>query len=337
MIELDGTLGGGAVVRIALGLSIATGTPFRIDDIRSERPNPGLKHQHLAGVRAATELSGARVDGAELGSETLEFTPGDAVTDTVRADIPTAGSVGLLLQPLWIAAAGVDSEVAVTVDGGATAGKWAPPVGYLRAVAFPVVEHAGLPASLAVRRHGFYPEGGALVRARFGPSDLQPLGLTGRGDIEVISGHSVASEHLRDAEVAERQRQEARRVLKDHDPSLDCDIETAYVDAPSPGSDIVLWADAGETVIGGDCVGEKGKRAEKVGSEAAGLFLDALSSGAPLDPAMSDLIVPFLGLAGGEVAVGVVTDHVECSAAVTDRFVDRDVRIDAGGDRIVAE
>lgn len=337
MIELDGSIGGGGVVRAALGLSVATGTPFRVDNVRAERPDPGLKHQHLAGVTAAAALSGAAVEGGELGSQELVFSPSGDLDGTVQADIPTAGSVGLLLQPLWIAAAAAGHEVAVTVDGGATAGKWAPPVHYLQHVAFPIMERFGLPASLDVRRHGFYPEGGALVGATFGPADLERVELGGRGDIDTVHGRSIASQHLQDAEVADRQRDAARAALKDDRPSLDCDIDVAYVQAPSPGSSIVLWADAGETVVGGDCVGEKGKRSEAVGREAADELLAALAAGTPVDAAMADLLVPFLGLAGGAVSVPAVTDHVECSVAVTDRFVEADVRIEQEAARVVAE
>lgn len=335
MLELDGSIGGGAIVRVSLGLSIATGTPFRLENVRSERPNPGLKHQHLAGVDAAAKLSGADVNGAELGSQELVFSPGEALGEAVQAEIPTAGSVGLLLQPLWIASAAADHEIAVTVDGGATAGKWAPPTHYLENVAFPLLERSGYPASMEVRRHGFYPEGGALVKARFGPSALETVRLADRSGVEAVEGRSLASEHLRDAEVAERQRKEARRVIADSDPSLDIDIEARYVESRSPGSSIVLWSDTGTAIIGGDQVGEKGKRAEKVGREAAEELLGAVQAGAPLDAAMSDMVVPFLALAGGEVVVQEVTDHVECNVTVADRFVENRVRLE--GRRIVAE
>lgn len=328
MLELDGSLGGGSVVRVALGLSIATGKPFRIEHIREERPQPGLKHQHLAAVDASAELSGADVDGAEIGSSRLEFNPGDELEEEVKAEIPTAGSVGLLLQPLWIATSFADHMVSVTVDGGATAGKWAPPVHYLEQVAFPLLERFDHPASVEIRRHGFYPEGGALVEARFGPSEPQEIDITQRGDVERFRGVSVASEHLRDAEVAGRQRKEARRVLAGRYPSADMDIETAYVGSRSPGSSILLSAETEETVLGGDQVGEKGKRAENVGREAAESLRASLDAGAPLDTTISDMVVPFLALAGGTVEVQEVTDHVEANVRVVREFVDKEIRVD---------
>src|SRR3990167_3999772 len=50
MIELDGSLGegGGQILRTALALSLITGQPFHVANIRAKRPKPGLMRQHLA-------------------------------------------------------------------------------------------------------------------------------------------------------------------------------------------------------------------------------------------------------------------------------------------------
>ncbi|MGQ9524688.1 MAG: RNA 3'-terminal phosphate cyclase, partial [Armatimonadota bacterium] len=54
-LVLDGSYGegGGQILRSALALSIITGKPFTIVNIRAERKNPGLAPQHLAAVQAA--------------------------------------------------------------------------------------------------------------------------------------------------------------------------------------------------------------------------------------------------------------------------------------------
>lgn len=55
MIALDGSQGegGGQILRSALALSLCTGIPFRIDNIRAGRPRPGLMRQHLSCVDVA--------------------------------------------------------------------------------------------------------------------------------------------------------------------------------------------------------------------------------------------------------------------------------------------
>ena len=56
------------MLRTALGLSLATRTPFRIDRIRGRRAKPGLLRQHLTAVRTAATIGQARVEGEELGN-----------------------------------------------------------------------------------------------------------------------------------------------------------------------------------------------------------------------------------------------------------------------------
>src|SRR5258707_12228479 len=77
MIALDGSQGegGGQILRSALALSLVTGTPFRIDNIRAGRPRPGLMRQHLTAVEAAATVGVAETSGAAVGSRSLTFTP----------------------------------------------------------------------------------------------------------------------------------------------------------------------------------------------------------------------------------------------------------------------
>ncbi|MFB6259277.1 MAG: hypothetical protein ABEK42_00930, partial [Thiohalorhabdaceae bacterium] len=52
------------------------------------------------------------------------------------------------------------------------------------------------------------------------PASLSPLQLVERGSVETVRGVSLASHHLADADVAERQRQEARRTVADAHPAV---------------------------------------------------------------------------------------------------------------------
>ena len=82
VIELDGSTGegGGQILRTALALSICTGQAIAIQRIRAKRPKPGLMRQHLTCVQAAASVCTAKVEGAELGSQTLVFEPGEVRT-----------------------------------------------------------------------------------------------------------------------------------------------------------------------------------------------------------------------------------------------------------------
>jgi len=102
MIELDGSHGegGGMILRNALALSVHTGKSFKMENIRANRPKPGMKMQHLKALNAAQQLCNAKVTGNQIGSTEVTFEPSDMKSKTLRVDIETAGSITLLLQAL---------------------------------------------------------------------------------------------------------------------------------------------------------------------------------------------------------------------------------------------
>ena len=95
MIALDGSQGegGGQILRSSLALSLVTGTPFRIDNIRAGRPRPGLMRQHLTAVEAAAAIGAAETSGAAVGSRSLTFAPTTVKPGDYTFSVGTAGSV----------------------------------------------------------------------------------------------------------------------------------------------------------------------------------------------------------------------------------------------------
>ena len=71
MIIIDGSEGGGQMLRTALSMSALTGKAFRIKNIRAGRKDPGLKPQHLACIRAVSEVCNGYAEGAEDNSTDL--------------------------------------------------------------------------------------------------------------------------------------------------------------------------------------------------------------------------------------------------------------------------
>jgi len=200
MLDLDGSGGGGQLLRTALSLSTITDTPFRIDDVRRTRPNPGLRPQHLAGVDLVARLCDADVSGAEFESDSLVFRPGDARRSTLDADIGTAGSLTLLFDAVLPIASIDEDPFELTATGG-TDVRWAPTVDYYRWVKLPLLANCGLDASVDLERTGFYPAGGGRATLWTTPSPLSPFELTTRGGLERVDIYSKAAEAL-----AERKR-----------------------------------------------------------------------------------------------------------------------------------
>jgi RNA 3'-terminal phosphate cyclase (ATP) len=132
MIAIDGSTGegGGQVLRTSLGLSLVTGKPFRIENIRAGRSKPGLMRQHLTAVRAAAQVSDAKVSGDAIGSRGLSFEPAAVKPGRYEFAVGTAGSATLVLQTVLPALVVAGGPSRLTLRGG-THNPWSPPFDFL--------------------------------------------------------------------------------------------------------------------------------------------------------------------------------------------------------------
>ncbi len=161
--------------------------------------------------------------------------------------------------------------------------------------------------------------------------ELQKQGgifLKERGKLIQIKGVSHASADLSQAQVAERQARSAKLLLNSQQCKID--IRTEYQNTLSPGSGITLWAmiETGSefpNIIGSDALGERGKKAEEVGKEAAENLLKEIKSLTPADVHLADQLIPFIALFGGEIKPVVETPHVLANRYVCEKFLGHDI------------
>ena len=338
MIKLDGNYleGGGQIVRTALALSTITGKEFEVKGIRKGRKKSGLKNQHLYCVKALQELCGAKAEGAELGSEYLHYKPGKIQGKTISIDIGTAGSITLLLQALLLPSIFADKKVRLKIKGG-TDTKWSMPVDYFREILLPQLrKYADIDFKL--ERRGYYPKGNGKVDIKIKQIEdrSKKIELLEQGYLLHIKGISHASFDLQKANVAERQSRAAKVLLKKL--NVPVQIRTEYVNTDSTGSGIVLWAifskdkdeiDFNNPIrIGADGLGERGKRAEEVGKEAAERLLEEISYRAPVDRYLADNLIPFLALFGGQIKVSNISNHTLTNIYVVEQFLGKIFSVD---------
>lgn len=321
MIVIDGSSGegGGQILRTTVALSVLTSQPVRVENIRAKRPNPGLQAQHITAVKAVAELSGARVKGLSLGSPEIELYPAEISGKSFRVDIGTAGSITLVLQTLMIAAIKVKAPVEVEITGG-TDVNWSPPFDYLKEVTLTALEKFGYRAEISLLRRGFYPKGGGRVKIKIWPAELKGRDFMEWSSIDEVNGISFAHHALKANKVTERQKEAAGRIIRQKFGNIELNIREEYSETLSLGSGLVLWVKDGQRILGADSLGAPGKRAEKVGEEAARDMIEEVNSGACLDRYLADQIVPYLALAGGKATVSQVTLHVTTHIEVVQRF-----------------
>ncbi len=320
---LDGSFGegGGQMLRTALGLSAALGRPFAMINVRTKRRRPGLQTQHLLAVKALGELTDAVVEGAAIGSTRLLFKPRRKPKGRIEALAGTAASIALIAQPLIIAAYSHEGQISADLEGG-TDVPMAPTVDYVTLVEQPTLKGIGVSFALEVKARGFYPRGGGRAFLVVDGWAGRPIEVGPRAHgVSLLKGTSVACSLPR--HVIERQAEGARTALAKA-LGVDVIIELTQADCPSVGSSVTLAAEAIPWTLGSDALGERGKRAEMVGMEAASRLLTELSRPSSLDTHMSDMILPFLFLLGGRVTVPELTDHVLSNLYVCSALTGKD-------------
>ncbi|MBI4456949.1 MAG: RNA 3'-terminal phosphate cyclase [Acidobacteria bacterium] len=322
MIEIDGSYGegGGQILRTAVALSALTHRPCRVFNIRKGRPQPGLRHQHLEAAKAVQTLCNGEINGAEIGSTDLRFIPHPIRAGMVDVKIPTAGSIGLVLQAMMIPAFRAQDSVTIRFQGGATNGKFAPPLNYLRFVLMPLLQKMGYKANIVIDRYGYFPRGGARITATIHPAQLQPLDLTQRGALQTVSGTSHAALALKKSRVSERQAEAALAAF--NKVGIRGDIDILYSDTICPGAAIELRAIFDNSVIGSDGLGEKGIRAEEVGEKAALALINQLSGPGAVDEYAEDQLLPYMALAPpSRIKAAKITGHAKTNIFVIEKFL----------------
>jgi len=336
MIKIDGSAieGGGQIVRNGLALATLTNQSFSVDKIRQGRKQPGLKNQHLHCIKALKQMCNAEVVGDELGSTAVDYIPGKISNRDIEIDIGTAGSITLMMQSLWLPALFSDRKTKFRIIGG-TDVAWSMPIDYLKELFIPQLwKYADI--KVRVKKRGYYPKGQGVVEVEVKPkfsnyNEAPPISSIERGKLVQIKGVSHASADLADAQVAERQTNAAIIRLKKYDCPID--IRDEYQNTASTGSGITLWAifskigyeneiDFKNPVrLGGDCLGEKGIKAEVIGDKAAQQLIHEIDSEACVDSHLADNLIPILGLVGGEFKTSTVTDHTKTNIWTTEKFV----------------
>jgi RNA 3'-terminal phosphate cyclase (ATP) len=331
MIHIDGSQGegGGQILRSSLSLAICTQQPFKISNIRAKREKPGLLRQHLTAVKAATEICGATVKGAEMGSRELSFRPGPLRAGSYAFAIGTAGSTSLVLQtvlPPLLTAAG-PSTVRVT---GGTHNKASPPFEFLQRVFLPLLARIGANVKLELRSHGFYPRGGGQIVAHIEPFQARnPLHLHERGPL--LRGHAEAFVAALPIHIAQRELEVIGKALH---WSTDQLLLRGLSNDVGPGNVVTLTAEHEQVSEVITAFGERGMPAETVASEAAAQMRDYLAGTAPVGEHLADqLLLPMALANGGSFTTTTLSEHLRSNALVVERFTWRRVRLEMADGR----
>jgi RNA 3'-terminal phosphate cyclase (ATP) len=323
MLTIDGSFGegGGQIIRTSCALSLISGKPFRVENVRARREKPGLQRQHLTAVMAAAEIGRAEVRGAEVGAREFAFIPGEVRPGDYVFRIGTAGSTTLVLQtvlpPLMIA----NGPSRLNLEGG-THNVHAPPFEFLERTFLPMVRRMGPRVTLNLKRYGFYPPGGGRFNVSIEPMvALDRLDLNERGEIRDQRARALVVK-LPPA-IGERELAVIKEQMGWNEEQLR--VETSN-NALSPGNVLTIEIESEhltEVITG---MGVRGVRAETVAEGAVEEAQQYLAVGAPVGVHLADQLLIPLALAGvGSYTTGPLSLHTTTNIEVIQKFLDVEI------------
>lgn len=330
MITIDGSEGegGGQMVRNSCALSLLTGEPFRISNIRAKRSKPGLMRQHVTAVEAACVISGSECAGLAVGGSELEFRPGRAVPGEYLFAVGTAGSTGLVLQTILMPLILADGPSRLVLEGG-THNMLAPPFDFIERTFLPVINRMGPTVSARLVRHGFYPRGGGRIEVDIVPAPLVPIDCTTRGEQLGVAGHAVYTGLP--SEIAERMLARAKRDLAAWRD--DAFVVRELPADQGPGVILMLearYANVTEVVSG---FGQLGVPAESLAKTAAARMKGYIATSAFAGPYLADqLVLPFVLASGGAFTTVKPSQHTRTAIDIAKRFTGRRIELTRQGD-----
>ncbi|MCY3020761.1 MAG: RNA 3'-terminal phosphate cyclase [Planctomycetota bacterium] len=325
-VLIDGSQGegGGQILRSSLSLSLLTGQPFRMVNIRAKRRKPGLLRQHLTAVLAAAKISGAEVLGASIGSGMLDFKPGKVVPGEYAFAVGTAGSATLVLQTILppLLTAGAPSQL--KLEGG-THNPFAPPFDFLVKAFLPLINRMGPRVCATLVRPGFYPAGGGEFHVSITPADrLAPLHLGSRGAI--AAKRAVAR-------VAALPRTIAQRELAVIAHKLRLDPDALAVEeltnSAGPGNVVIVEVECEHVTEVFTGFGEKHVPAEDVARQAAAEAREYLAADVAVGPRLADQLLLPLALAGsGSFTTLPLSLHALTNIGVLRQFMNVETKVE---------
>lgn len=340
ILKIDGSFGegGGSILRLGVGLSVLYNRPIEIRSIRANRPTPGLRLQHLLGLKTITELTNSTLSECKIGTEQLTFIPNPKreFNSYFHLNISTAASIGLLLQPIQLACFATNKlgEIKISLSGGGTFGKWAPSLNYLQEVTYNIFKASGLNIEIDIQKHGFYPKGGAQVICSINPpkNKLKPINLKELGTLELIQGEIIITNQLRRPRdnIATRIRKSIQQHIK-RTVKIETEIKYKWVDSTSPGLGLSLWAhsDTGAIISTGTILGEKKISSEKLGKLAADELIKYIRNEIPVDNYLSDQLIPLMAYSKNSSCIRVhqITNHTKTNLELVNLFSQREYHI----------
>lgn len=321
-IQIDGSQGegGGQILRTALALSMITGQAFELINIRAGRKKPGLMRQHLVCVQASQHISQAYVEGAELHSQRLYFTPQHVQSGKYQFQIGSAGSTTLVLQTLLPALLLQNEASDLTISGG-THNPLAPTADFIEHCFLPALEKLGIEVEFKLNKAGFFPIGAGEIQIKIQPwQHRNKLNLLDRGTLQSTEAFAAVLNLSEEAQIAQRELATLNKGLK-----LDTQ-QQFHLNGISQGNTAYVKVEYQQHIQLFTALGEMRKSAEQITNHLAEQVKQYMESNAAVDEYLADqLLLPLALGQGGEFTAQCISEHTRTQATMIEKFIDCEI------------
>ncbi|KXN92238.1 putative RNA 3'-terminal phosphate cyclase-like protein [Leucoagaricus sp. SymC.cos] len=291
-------------LRQRLVLSVLSGKHVKIDRIRPEDKNPGLRDYEISLLRLLERVTNGTVIEISVTGTALLLRPGIISGGTVVHDCPLSRSVGYFLEPVIMLAPFSKKPLNLTLTG-ITTDENDLSVDLMRTVTLPHLQPFGISDGLELRikKRGAAPGGGGQVQFLCPiVKQVKTLNFVEPGRIKRIRGISHVVRV--NPQFSNRMIEAARSILNRYIPDiyLYSDVYKGEESGKSPGYALSLLAESTTGAIHcAEAVSQAGVAPEDIGLKATRALLAEIKRGGCVDRRHQTLVLLLMVLGSEDV------------------------------------
>ncbi|KAI9276288.1 RNA 3'-terminal phosphate cyclase [Sporodiniella umbellata] len=269
-------------LRQRLVLATLSGRAVRIEKIRSEDENPGLRDFEVKFLNLIEKVTNGSVIEISYTGTSVLYRPGAVEGGRIQHDCGTERSISYYLEPMVALAPFSKKPFVLTLEG-ITTDHVDPSVDYIRTVLLPQLKRYGVEQNLELKitKRGAPPLGGGEIVFTCVPvRQVKPIQFVDEGRIKRVRGIAYCTRVS---------PQTANRLMY---------IKEQKAESESPGFALSLVAESNtDVLLSAEKAAEPGETPEDVGVIAAKLLLNEIRKGGCVDSTSQWLNLLFMILA----------------------------------------
>ncbi|KAI0797679.1 18S rRNA biogenesis protein [Abortiporus biennis] len=291
-------------LRHRLVLSILSGKPVRIDKIRSDDKNPGLRDYEVSLLRLLERITNGTIIEISVTGTAILLKPGIIVGGSITHECPVSRSIGYFLEPIIMLAPFSKKPLNLTLRG-ITSDEQDLSVDLIRTVTLPHLQLFGLSDGLELRikKRGSPPLGGGEIQFLCPVvKQVKTLNFVEPGRIKRIRG--IAHAVRVSPQFSNRMIEASRSVLNRYIPDiyLYSDVYKGEDSGKSPGYALSLLAESTTGAIHcSEAVSKPSAAPEDIALLASRALLSEIKKGGCVDEKHQTLVLLMMVLGSEDV------------------------------------